>query len=57
MIQYRADQWLSEYDWEPEFIDYKAFMDYFEIDNHLYNLVVEVFSKILSHSQLASYSV
>lgn len=57
MIQYRADQWLSEYDWEPEFIDYKAFMDYFEIDNHLYDLVVEVFSKILSHSQLGSYSI
>ncbi len=57
MIHYRADQWLSEYDWEPEYVDYEAFMEHFEIDRRLYDLVAEVFSEIINHAQLDSYSV
>ena len=51
MIEQRADQWLATYDWEPRFIDYDAFMKHFEIDNRLYNLVVDVFDEILGNSQ------
>ncbi|MFK4899207.1 hypothetical protein ACI1S7_10365 [Lactococcus petauri] len=54
MIEKRADQWLATYDWEPQFIDYHAFMEHFEIGKWFYNLVVD---EILGYSQLDRQSM
>lgn len=57
MIHQRADEWLAQYDWEPETIDYEAFLTYYELDKNLYNLVVIVFNEILIHNHLDNYIV
>lgn len=54
MIEYRADEWLAQFDWEPEVIDYDAFIEHFELEKRHYGLVVEVFNEIISHAQLNS---
>lgn len=47
MIEYRADEWLSAFDWEPEVIDYDAFLEYFELERRHRDLAIEVFDSIL----------
>ena len=54
MIEYRADEWLAQFDWEPDVIDYEAFIEHFELEKRHYGLVVEVFNEIISHAQLDS---
>ncbi|WP_282798559.1 zinc peptidase [Lactococcus lactis] len=54
MIEYRADEWLAQFDWEPDIIDYDAFIEHFELEKRHYGLVVEVFNEIISHAQLDS---
>lgn len=56
MIQQRADEWLSAYDWEPEYIDIDRFLTYFEIDERLYDLAEDVFHDILGWSLLNKLS-
>lgn len=56
LILHRAEQWLADYDWEPQSIDYDAFMEYFELEKSLYNSVVKVFNNILTeHKNCAIY--
>lgn len=56
LILHRAEQWLAEYDWEPQSIDYDSFMEYFELEKSLYNSVVKVFNNILTeHTNCAIY--
>lgn len=55
MIHYRAEQWLADYDWEPQFINYRAFMDYFELDSYLYNSVAKIFKEILHSKTCNNY--
>ena len=55
MIKQRADEWLAGYDWEPEFIDFEAFIKHFELEKHMYDLVVEVFESILGHNKLSNH--
>lgn len=57
MIKQRADEWLAGYDWEPEFIDFEAFIKHFELDKKMYDLVVEVFESILGHNQLNNHFI
>ncbi|MEY8514520.1 ImmA/IrrE family metallo-endopeptidase [Lactococcus taiwanensis] len=47
MIHQRAEEWLAQYDWEPQYIDYSAFLEYFELDRKHYSLAEEVFTEIL----------
>lgn len=46
MIHQRADEWLSQFDWEPERIDYFAFLDCYELDHSYYRLAESVFEEI-----------
>lgn len=46
VIRYRAEQWLAEYDWEPQCINYRAFMEHFELASSLYHSVVKIFKEI-----------
>lgn len=55
MIEYRADEWLAQFDWEPDIIDYDAFIEHFELEKRHYGLVVEVFDEMIGHAQLDSY--
>lgn len=54
MIEYRADEWLAQFDWEPEVIDYDAFIEHFELEKRHYGLAVDVFNEIMGHTQLDS---
>lgn len=47
VLHYRAEQWLAAYDWEPHCINYRAFMEHFELASYLYNSVVKIFKEIL----------
>lgn len=55
MIEHRADEWLAQFDWEPDVIDYDKFIEYFELEKRHYGLVVEVFDEIISQPQLDSH--
>lgn len=50
MLEKRADEWLSKYDWEPEFVDIEAFLDHFELDYKLYNDAYNIFKRILAQN-------
>ncbi|MFK5291830.1 zinc peptidase, partial [Lactococcus lactis] len=54
MIEHRADEWLAQFDWEPDVIDYDKFIEYFELEKSHYGLVVEVFDEIIGQPQLHS---
>lgn len=54
MLEYRAEEWLSQFNWEPEVIDYDAFIEYFELEKRHYNLIVEIFDEMIDHPQLNS---
>ncbi|WP_374284147.1 ImmA/IrrE family metallo-endopeptidase [Lactococcus sp.] len=56
MVKQRADEWLSAYDWEPEYIDIDSFLNFFEIDDRLYYLAEDVFHDILGWSMLSRLS-
>lgn len=49
MIRYRADEWLAQYDWEPEQIDIYAFLDYFELERRHYDTSFKIFRELLGH--------
>lgn len=55
MIEQRADEWLAQYDWEPEKIDYNAFLDYFELDHCFYRLTEKVFEELNNYNHLEAY--
>lgn len=55
MIEHRADEWLAQFDWEPNVIDYDKFIEHFELENRNYELIVEVFDEIIGQSQLHSH--
>ncbi|MCT1193299.1 ImmA/IrrE family metallo-endopeptidase [Lactococcus lactis] len=55
MIEQRADEWLAQYDWEPEKIDYDAFLDYFELDHCFYRLTEKVFEELSNYNHLEAY--
>ncbi|MBK5077359.1 ImmA/IrrE family metallo-endopeptidase [Lactococcus lactis] len=57
MIEQRADQWLAQYDWEPEKIDYEAFLNYFELDHCYYRLAEKVFEEINNYNHLGAYEL
>lgn len=50
MLEKRADEWLSKYDWEPKFVDIEAFLDYFELDYKHYNDAYNIFKHILAQN-------
>ncbi len=49
MIRYRADEWLSQFNWEPEQIDIHAFLDYFELSHKYYDTAFEIFKELLGN--------
>lgn len=57
MIEQRADQWLSTYNWETDTIDYDSFLDYYELDYDLYDLAHEVFEHLLGWNHWDEYKV
>ncbi|MGX7010977.1 hypothetical protein [Lactococcus cremoris] len=55
MIEHRADEWLAQFDWEPDVIDYDKFIEHFELEKRHYGLIVEVFDEIIGQPQLDSH--
>lgn len=55
MIEYRVDEWLAQYDWEPNYVDYDAFMNHFEIEYRHKDLVIEIFYHATHNQTCASY--
>ena len=57
MIKQRADQWLAQYDWEPQVIDIEAFLDYFELEHCHFSIAEIVFHELLSYNKLGAYEM
>ncbi|MCW2281373.1 zinc peptidase [Lactococcus lactis] len=53
MIEQRAEEWLSDYDWLPTSVDIEAFLKHFELEHKHYNDAYNIFKRILTQDDIA----